>query len=44
MSRPLLLLIVAAIVLILILFGLASLDRPVTQTHVEQPITNAPAK
>lgn len=43
MSRPLLLFIVAVVVLLLILVGLAALDRPVTTTHVEQPVGNAAA-
>ena len=43
MSRPLLILVILVVVLLAILFGLAALDRPVTVTHVEQPVTNEAA-
>ena len=43
MSRPVLILVALVAVLLLVLFGLAALDRPVTVTHVEQPVTNEAA-
>lgn len=43
MSRPTLILVLAAVAVLAILFGLAALDRPVTTTHVEQPVANAAA-
>lgn len=43
MSRPLVLLIAVVVLALLVLFGLASLDREVPVTHVEQPVTNAAA-
>jgi len=45
MSRPLLILLAVVAVLLVVLFGLAALDRPVAVTHVEQPVvTNAAAR
>jgi len=36
-----LILVVAVVVVVGVLFGLAALDREVPLTHVEQPVTNA---
>ena len=41
MSRPLLLLIVLLVALVVVLGGLAALDREVPQTRVEKPVSNA---
>jgi len=41
MSRSMLILVVAVVVVVGVLFGLAALDREVPLTHVEQPVTNA---
>jgi hypothetical protein len=43
MSRPILILAILVVVVLLALFGLASLDREVPMTNVEQPVTNAAA-
>jgi hypothetical protein len=43
MSRPLLIVILLLAALLLVLVGLAALDRPVTTTHVEQPVGNEAA-
>ncbi|WP_263282629.1 hypothetical protein [Sphingomonas nostoxanthinifaciens] len=40
MSRPLLILLILVVLVMGILFGLASLDREVPVSHVEQPVTN----
>ncbi len=42
MSRPLLLLVALAVLLVVVLGGLASLDREVPQTRIEKPVANAP--
>jgi len=44
MSRSMLILIVAIVVVVGGLFLLASMDREVPLTHVEQPVTNAATK
>ena len=44
MPRPILILIIAVIAVIVILFGLAALDREVPQMPVERPLSNAAAR
>ena len=44
MSRPVILLLAVILVIIVALFGLSMLDRPVPVTHVERPLTNATAQ
>lgn len=44
MSRPILILVLLAIVVLVVLFGLASLDREVPMTRMEQPVANATAQ
>jgi len=41
MSRSMLILVVAVVVVVGVLIGLAALDREQPLTHVEQPVTNA---
>lgn len=41
MPRSLLILIVLLVAIVVVLLGLAALDREVPLTHIEQPITNA---
>lgn len=43
MPRPILILIAAAIALLVVLLGLAALDREVPPEHVERPLANAVA-
>lgn len=43
MPRPFVILIVAVVVLVVVLFGLASLGREVPRAHVERPLSNAVA-
>lgn len=43
MSRPILIFAILLVVILLVLFGLAALDREVPMTNVEQPVTNAAA-
>jgi hypothetical protein len=43
MPRPILILVVLLVVIVLSLVGLASLDREVPLTDVEQPVANAAA-
>ncbi len=43
MPRPILILVLVLVVVLLALIGLATLDREVPTTHVEQPVTNAAA-
>jgi hypothetical protein len=43
MSRPILILVALIIVVLLVLFGLAAMDRETPTTIVEQPVTNAAA-
>jgi Tfp pilus assembly protein PilV len=42
--RPILYLLIAVVVLVIALFGLASLDREVPTTRTELPVTNATAR
>lgn len=44
MPRPLILLLAAIVVILVVLFGLSMLDRPVPTTHVERALTNATAQ
>jgi hypothetical protein len=44
MPRPVLILAIAVVVLIVLLFGLAALDREVPVSHVERPLSNAAAQ
>lgn len=44
MSPPLRILIAVVIILLVVVIGLAALDRPVAVTHVEQPVGNATAQ
>lgn len=41
MPRPVLILIAIVVVALIVLFGLAALDREVPQAHVERPLSNA---
>lgn len=43
MPRSILILIVAVVVLVIVLFGLAALDRGTAPAHVERPLGNAVA-
>lgn len=38
MSRPLLILLLVVVGVLVVLFGLAAVDRPIAVTHVEQPV------
>jgi hypothetical protein len=44
MPRPILILIVAVVVLLAVLLGLAMLDREVPTGHVERPLSNVTAQ
>lgn len=41
MPRGIMILIILLVVIVAALIALAALDRPVPQTHVEQPLSNA---
>lgn len=43
MPRPILILVALLILVLLVLFGLAAMDREVPTTHVEQPVANEAA-
>jgi hypothetical protein len=43
MSRPILILVILAVVILLALVGLAALDREVPTARIEQPVTNEAA-
>ena len=44
MSRPILILVVLIVAVLVILFGLATLDREVPLEHVEKPLANVAAQ
>ena len=44
MPRPVLILLAAIVVILILLFALSRLDRPVPTTHVERALTNAAAQ
>ncbi|NIJ07754.1 hypothetical protein FHS31_001364 [Sphingomonas vulcanisoli] len=44
MPRPLIILLAIIVVILIVLFGLSMLDRPVPVTHVERALTNASAQ
>ena len=44
MPRPVFIVLAVIIALLIALFGLSMLDRPVPTTHVERPLTNVAAQ
>jgi hypothetical protein len=43
MPRPVIILIAVVVLVLIVLFGLAALDREVPQAHVERPIAAQPS-